>query len=96
MPKRFSSQVRDDTGRLFCNPDRPWFGTSCSVAVTDPETHPKSKARPVQSQFFWNEPSAVQSRLKEERKLKEISKIVSGSLAAQLETKKRTGPLADQ
>ena len=55
---------------------------------------PKIKPGPLKAQAhsFIN----VQPHLTEKSKLKGISKIGSGSVAAQLETKDRTGPLSDQ
>ena len=52
---------------------------------------PKIKPGPPKAHSFMN----LQPHLKENWKLKGSSKIGSGSSAAQLETKDRTGPLAD-
>ena len=32
---------------FFCDPNRPWPGSSCPVAITDSANHPKNKARPT-------------------------------------------------
>ena len=40
----------------------PERGTSCPVAVTDPATHPKNEARPIQSPFSYEPSTHVKNK----------------------------------
>ena len=62
--KRDQVQKRDGMGWLFCNPD--WPGTACPVAVTNPANHPKNKARPAQSPFFYKTSVTFERKMKVE------------------------------
>ena len=55
---------------LFCNPGRPWHGTSCPVAVTDPATHSKNKAQPAQNPFFYKTSATFERKMKIEKDFK--------------------------
>ena len=63
-------------GWLFCNLDRPRPETSRPVAVTNPATHPRTKAR---SLLFYESSIAFEGKMKVQTDLKICSDPVTNT-----------------